>query len=111
MLTLAGSAAGMTLTGQVYEPDEDPPRFSGTPDVGARYVWVCDEFYEVASGGATQRIGDREIRLAFEAPIPRGFDTRKDAIAGGREHLRTQFARIGIPSEDVTVELRGGGDA
>lgn len=106
MLILAGSAEGMTLTGRVYGPDEDPPRFSGAPDDGAPYVWLCDEFYEVASGGAVQRIGDREIRVAFEVPVPRGFDSREAAIAGAEEHLRTQFARVGIPGGEVDIETR-----
>ena len=36
--------------------------------------------------------------------MPRGFETREQAIDAGREHVRTQFARLGIPEADVTVE-------
>jgi len=65
---------------------------------------VCDEFYEVDSGGTTQRIGDREIQVAFESPVPRGFDTLEQALAAAEDHVRTQFARIGV-EEEVDVEV------
>lgn len=101
-----GTAAGTDLTGTIYERGEDPPRFRGSPEDGAPYVWICDEFYEVDSGGSVQTVGDREVRIAFESPLPRGFETREQAVAAAKEYLRTQFARIGVPSDDVTVEIR-----
>ena len=103
MILVRGAAGGTELTGTIYERGEDAPRFRGTPDDGAPYVWICDEFYEVDSGGSTQRIDGREVRIAFESPLPRGFETREQAIEAAREHIRTQFARIGV--EDVEVEV------
>ncbi|WP_229113477.1 DUF7113 family protein [Halapricum desulfuricans] len=105
MLLIRGEAGGTALTGTLYEPGDDPPSFSGAPDDGAPYVWVCDSFYEVASGGQVQRIGDREVNVAFESPSPRGFETREQAIEAAKDHVRTQFQRIGLDSEDVTVAV------
>ncbi|MFB6112180.1 MAG: hypothetical protein ABEJ35_06565 [Halobacteriaceae archaeon] len=105
MLLVRGSAGGTTLTGTIYERGEDPPSFRGAPDAAAPYVWVCDEFYSVESGGLVQQVGDREVRVAFESPMPRGFDTRARALNAAREHVRTQFARIGVSREDVSVEV------
>jgi len=104
MILVRGSAGGTALTGTIYERGEDPPTFGGSPDDDAPYVWVCDEFYEVDSGGTTQRIGDREIQVAFESPVPRGFDTLEQALAAAEDHVRTQFARIGV-EEEVDVEV------
>jgi hypothetical protein len=104
MLQIRGSARGTDLTGTLYERDEDPPEFRGAPHDGAPYVWVCDAFYQVDSGGTTQRLGDREVQVAFETPMPRGFETRGAAIEAATEHVRTQFARLGIPADDVTVD-------
>ncbi len=87
-----------------YERGEDPPEYSGSPNDRAPYVWVCDEFYEVASGGAAQVIDGREIQIAFESPMPRGFDTRERAVEAAKEHVRTQFARVGV-KQDVDVEV------
>jgi hypothetical protein len=108
MLLIRGSAGGTGLTGTLYEPGEAAPSFRGAPDGGAPYVWVCDAFYEVESGGQRQTIGDREINVAFEAPMPQGFETRETAIEGAKEHIRTQFARLGVPEEavEVTVQQR-----
>ncbi len=103
MLLVEGTAAGTTLTGSLYEPDEDPPSFRGVPDDGAPYVWICDEFYEVETGGCRQALEDRDVQVAFEAPLPRGFERRKAALAGAEEHLRTQFSRIGVDPESVAV--------
>ena len=104
MILVRGSAGGTALTGTIYERGEDPPTFEGSPDDDAAYVWVCDEFYAVDSGGTTQRIGDREIQVAFESPVPRGFDTLEQALDAARDHVRTQFARIGV-EEDVEIEV------
>ncbi|SFB68951.1 hypothetical protein SAMN05444422_101200 [Halobiforma haloterrestris] len=105
MLLVRGSAGGTELTGTLYERGERPPSFSGAPDGNAAYVWVCDEFYEVDSGGTVQRIDDREVHVAFESPMPRGFDTRQQAVEGAKEHVRTQFARIGVDPEAVELEV------
>jgi hypothetical protein len=106
MMLIRGHAGGTALTGTLYERGEDPPRFKGAPDEGAPYVWVCDSFYEVESGGQVQRLDGREIRVAFESPMPRGFDTKDAAITAAREHLRTQFARVGVPEDAVDVEVQ-----
>jgi hypothetical protein len=105
MLLVRGRAGGTALTGTIYEAGEEPPRYKGSPDTDAPYVWVCDEFYEVDSGGSTQRIGNRTIQIAFETPMPRGFDSRERAIEAAKEHVRTQFARLDVPDGKVTIEL------
>jgi len=105
MLLVRGSAGGTTLTGTVYERGERAPTFKGAPEDDAAYVWVCDEFYEVESGGSIQEIGGREIHVAFESPMPRGFDTREQAVEAAREHVRTQFSRVGVDPEDVELEI------
>ena len=105
MLLVQGSAAGTTLTGTLYERGERAPTFRGAPDEDAPYVWVCDEFYEVESGGSEMEIDDRPVNVAFESPMPRGFDTREQAITAAKEHVRTQFARIGVTPADVEFEL------
>lgn len=105
MLLIRGSTGGTALTGRLYGPDEDPPTFRGAPDDDAPYVWVCDAFYEVESGGQTQALDDREIQIAFESPMPRGFADRERAIEAARAHIRTQFARLGVDESQVTVEV------
>ena len=105
MILVRATAGGTELTGTIYERGEDVPSFRGSPDDDAPYVWICDEFYEVDSGGSTQRIDGQEIQIAFESPLPRGFDTRTGAIEGATEHVRTQFARIGIDDAAVEVEV------
>ncbi|SDZ79962.1 hypothetical protein SAMN04488065_0406 [Haloplanus vescus] len=105
MLLIRGNGGGTTLTGTVYERGENAPSFQGAPDEDAAYVWVCDEFYEVESGGSTTQIDGRDVQIAFESPMPRGFDTREQAISAAKEHLRTQFARVGVPASTVEVEI------
>jgi hypothetical protein len=105
MLHIVGRVGETELTGRLYEVHERPPTFGGAPDEGAPYTWVCDGFYEVESGGARQRIGDREINIAFEEPLSRGFEAKDAALAAAKEHLRTQFARVGVPAEDVDIEV------
>jgi hypothetical protein len=68
-------------------------------------VWVCDAFYEVESGGQLQRIGGEEKRVAFESPMPRGFADRERAIEAATSHIRTQFARLGVPEGDVEIVI------
>jgi len=106
MLLVRGSAGGTTLTGTLYERGENAPSFRGAPDEDAPYVWVCDEFYAVESGGSVQEVGDRTVNVAFESPMPRGFDTREQGLAAAEEHVRTQFARIGVPEEEVEITVR-----
>ena len=105
MILIRGRAGGTELTGTLYERGERAPSFSGAPDEDAAYVWVCDEFYEVDSGGSTQLVDGREVNVAFESPMPRGFDTREQALEGAKEHVRTQFVRIGIDRGDVELEV------
>ncbi|MFC7074117.1 hypothetical protein ACFQJ7_01790 [Halovenus rubra] len=105
MLLVRGKASGTELTGTIYEKGEEPPQYSGSPDDDAPYVWVCDEFYEVDSGGSTQVIGDREIQIAFETPMPRGFKSRNQALERAKEHVRTQFARLGVDPEAVVITV------
>ena len=103
MLLVRGRAGGTELTGTIYEPGEQAPQFRGAPAEDAEYVWVCDSFYEVDSGGARLDLDDREINVAFEYPAPRGFDTRERAIEGALEHVRTQFVRIGLDGDAVEL--------
>ncbi|MFC7167527.1 DUF7113 family protein [Halospeciosus flavus] len=105
MFQVRGSAGGTTLTGTLYERGEDAPSFKGAPDEAAPYVWVCDEFYAVESGGLVQQVDGEEVNVAFESPMPRGFDTREQALDAAREHIKTQFARIGVDPADVTIEV------
>lgn len=105
MLRIRGAAGGTALTGTLYEPGEDPPTFRGAPDDEAPYVWVCDAFYEVESGGQTQIIDGQEIQVAFESPMPRGFEERARAVDAARAHIRTQFARLGVDEADVTIDV------
>jgi hypothetical protein len=105
MLQVRGRAGGTALTGTIYERGEDPPSFRGSPDDDAPYVWVCDEFYEVNSGGTAQVIDGQEIQIAFESPMPRGFDSRERAIEAAKEHVRTQFARVGVADGEIEIEI------
>jgi len=111
MLRIRGSAGGTALTGTLYEPDEEPPTFRGAPDDDAPYVWVCDAFYQVESGGQLQRLDGEEIRIAFESPMPRGFADRERAIEAAKAHIRTQFARLGVAETDVAVTVEVADDA
>jgi len=104
MILVRGSGGGTDLTGTVFERGEEPPTYKGAPNEDAPYVWVCDSFYQVESGGSALTVDGEEIRVAFEEPMPRGFDTREQAVAAAKEHIRTQFARIGIDPDDVVVE-------
>ena len=106
MLLIRGRAGGTALTGTLYERGESAPSFSGAPDEDAPYVWVCDAFYEVESGGQRQQIDDSTVNVAFESPVAHGFETREQAIEGAKEHLRTQFARVGIAESDVEIGMQ-----
>ncbi|ELZ39895.1 DUF7113 family protein [Halorubrum tebenquichense] len=105
MILVRGSGGGTDLTGTVFERGEEPPAYKGAPNEDAPYVWVCDSFYEVESGGSPLVVDGEEIRVAFEEPMPRGFDTRDQAVEAARDHVRTQFARIGVDPADVEVEV------
>jgi len=104
MLLVRGHGGGTALTGTVFEPGEEPPTYKGAPDEDAPYVWVCDAFYEVESGGSAVEIDGEEIRIAFESPLPRGFESREQALAAAAEHVRTQFARVGVDPASVDIE-------
>ena len=104
MLLVRGHGGGTALTGTVFEPGEEPPTYKGAPDEDAPYVWVCDAFYEVESGGSAVEIDGEEIRIAFESPLPRGFETREQALTAAAEHVRTQFARVGVDPASVDIE-------
>ena len=104
MILVRGSGGGTDLTGTVFERGEEPPAYKGAPNEDAPYVWVCDSFYQVESGGSALQVDGEEIRVAFEEPMPRGFDTKSAAIDAAKEHVRTQFARIGVDPD--TVELK-----
>jgi hypothetical protein len=82
MLLIRGSAGGTALTGTLYERGETPPTFKGAPEIGGR-----------------------ELNVAFETPMPHGFETRETAIEAAKEHIRTQFARVGLASDDVEVDV------
>jgi len=103
MLLVRGRAGGTALTGTIYEEGEQPPQYKGSPDTDAPYVWICDEFYEVGSGGSTQQIDGREIQIAFETPMPRGFESRDRALDAAKEHVRTQFARLDVPEREIEI--------
>jgi hypothetical protein len=105
MLLIRGHGGGTALTGTLYERGETPPTFRGAPDEHAPYVWVCDEFYEVESGGSRTTIDGRQINVAFESPMPRGFETRDQALVAAKEHVRTQFARVGVSADEVRIEV------
>lgn len=105
MILVRGKANGTSLTGTVYEPDDEPPTYSGAPDVGTPYVWVCDSFYEVKSGGTALHLNDRTVRVAFESPSPRGYEAVEEAVEGAKEHIETQFARIGVDANEVETEV------
>jgi hypothetical protein len=105
MLLIRGHAGGTALTGTRYERGETPPTYKGAPDEDAPYIWVCDAFYEVESGGQQTEVGGRELNVAFESPMPHGFETRDRAIEAAKEHVRTQFARVGLDSSDVDIEV------
>ncbi|XGI84055.1 hypothetical protein ACEU6E_02075 [Halorutilales archaeon Cl-col2-1] len=105
MFLVRGKAGGTELTGTIYKRSENPPSFKGAPETNSTYVWICDEFYEVETGGSVQVVDGDEKRIAFEPPVPRGFETLDGAIQGAREHIRTQFARIGVPKDEVETEV------
>ena len=105
MLLVRGHGGGTDLTGTVFERGEEPPTYKGTPDEDAPYVWVCDSFYAVESGGSPIEVDGEEIRIAFESPLPRGFETKEQAVEAAKEHVVTQFVRIGVDSDAVDVEV------
>ncbi|ELZ96834.1 hypothetical protein C440_03633 [Haloferax mucosum ATCC BAA-1512] len=105
MLLVRGHGGGTALTGTIFERGEEAPTYRGAPDEDAPYVWVCDEFYEVESGGSKLEIDGQSIRVAFDTPLPRGFETREQALDAAKEHIKTQFARIGLAERDVRIEV------
>ncbi|WP_254862444.1 DUF7113 family protein [Halovivax gelatinilyticus] len=108
MLQVRGLTGGTELSGTIYERGEEAPTFSGAPDQDSAYVWICDEFYEVESGGSELELADRVLNVAFESPLPRGFDTKEQALAAAKEHVRTQFVRIGVDGDAVEITVESG---
>ncbi|ATW90038.1 hypothetical protein halTADL_3336 [Halohasta litchfieldiae] len=105
MLLVRGHGGGTALTGTVFERGEQSPSYKGAPEEDAPYVWVCDSFYEVESGGSPLEIDGEEIRVAFESPMPRGFETKQQALTAAEDHVKTQFARIGVDRSAVEIEV------
>lgn len=105
MLLVRGHGGGTALTGTVFERGEEAPTYKGAPDEHAPYVWVCDAFYQVESGGSPLEVDGQEIRVAFESPMPRGFETRQQALDAADDHIKTQFARIGVDPTSVETEV------
>lgn len=105
VILVRGEARGTTLTGTVFEPGDDAPSYRGAPDPSAPYVWVCDSFYEVESGGTKLFLEGETVHVAFESPAPRGFEALGAAMDGAEDHIRTQFARIGVDGDDVDLEV------
>lgn len=105
MLLVRGLGGGTGLTGTVFERGEESPSYKGTPNADAPYVWICDSFYAVESGGSPIKVDGEEVRIAFESPMPLGFETKDQAVEAAKEHVVTQFVRIGVDSESVDVEV------
>jgi hypothetical protein len=99
VLLICGLAAGTGTTGTLYEPGETPPSYSGAPTTAAPYVWVCDTFYQVNSGGQQLETDNGSIQVAFDRPTVRGFERRERAVTTAKSHIRRQFNRIGIDTE------------
>jgi hypothetical protein len=99
MLLIRGLAGGTGTTGTLYEPDENPPSYNGAPRIDAPYIWVCDTFYEVTSGGHSLKLDRGTIQVAFEQPTVRGFEQRRRAIAAAKTHIKDQLSRIGIQAD------------
>ena len=96
MLLIRGLAGGTGLTGTLYEPGETPPSYRGAPDVGAPYVWVCDEFYAVETGGMRDRLVDGAVPAALRQPSPPGDEHPHRAAESPRAHIPEQGARGGV---------------
>lgn len=109
MIHVRGVAGGTPLTGTIYEQDnpngERPPQFSGSPPIEAPYVSLCDAVYKVTSGGVSQEIAGNTIQVAFEPPTKRGFNKETTAVTHVKDHIETQFIRIGLSEEDVTFDI------
>lgn len=104
MILIRGWYKDTGLTGTIFEPAEEAPNYEGSADVRAPYVWVCDSFYRVESGGSDQEIDGEKINVAFDPPVKKGFKSRESAIEGAREHIRNQFLRLGFSEKDIRFE-------
>lgn len=104
MILIRGWYKDTGLTGTLFEKEESPPSYSGSADTDSPYTWVCDSFYQVSSGGTIQEIAGQEVRVAFERPASKGYQNKEVAIDKAEEHIKTQFSRIGVDSEDVEFE-------
>lgn len=103
MILVTGWYDDLGLTGTIYRPTEKTPHYDGSPDFGDSYVWICDSFYQVESGGVTQELEHRTVQLAFEQPVKKGFETYDGALSGAKQHIKTQFQRLGL--SDKTVDF------
>lgn len=104
MILIRGWYEDTGLTGTIFEPEEEAPGYDGSPDIMAPYVWVCDSFYEVESGGTEQQIDGSKVQVAFDPPVKKGFETKESAIEGAKTHIENQFTRLGFSEKDVTFE-------
>jgi hypothetical protein len=104
MIHVRGFARDTPLTGTIYEKGERPPVFDGAPELESKYIFLCDSMYEVSSGGLEQQINGESIQVAFESPTKRGFDGLDGAVNSLKEHIATQFKRIGV-SEEVKFDV------
>lgn len=104
MILIRGWYKDTGLTGTLFEKGESPPSYSGSADTDSPYTWVCDSFYQVSSGGTIQEIDGQKVRVAFERPILKGYRSKEMATDEAKEHIKTQFTRIGVNSEEVEFE-------
>ncbi len=92
---MTGTLSNRVRTARVQgAPDE------GTTNVGS--VTLCTRS-RAAGRSSPSATGDR---IAFESPMPRGFETRDAAVEAAKEHVRTQFARLGVAGETVDVTVQ-----
>jgi len=106
MILVTGWYDDLGLTGTIYEPTESTPNYDGSPDFGDSYVWICDSFYQVESGGVTQELENGTVQLAFERPMKKGFRTYDEALSGARYHIKIQFQRLGLSDETVEFNIK-----
>ena len=108
MIFVRGWYEDTGLTGTIFEPDENAPTYDGSPNVRSPYVWVCDSFYAVESGGTTQEVDNKEVQVAFDPPVKKGFQNKESAMEGAKNHIRNQFLRLGLKEKEVEFEIEIG---
>lgn len=106
MYQITGWVRGTGLTGTIFEPGEEAPKYKGAPDSSdSFYTFVCDSMYQVQTGGRIQYIGEEEINVVFEAPTIRLFDSMEEATEHAKSHITRQFSRLGQETESATFEI------